>query len=194
MMTEIITNFAQYFINLFSMMGTVFSGMVTGIVPNLVVLLTLVNTIIYFIGQDRLNGFAKFASKYVILRYTLLPIVASLLIPAPMPMITGKFLPERCKPAFYDATTAIAHPFDGLFPWVHPAEVMVIMGLAQGLQKLNLSLASFFVRAIVVAVIVGTIRGIVTERLTRYMMKKEGIDLDSGDKFAPDSISALEVR
>ena len=192
-MTEAITGFAQYFINLFTMMGAVFSGMVTGIVPNLVVLLTLVNTIIYFVGQERLDNFAKFASKFFILRYTILPIVASLLIPAPMPMITGKFLPERCKPAFYDATTAIAHPFDGLFPWVHPAEIMVIMGLAQGLEKLGLPLANFFIRAIMVSIIIGTIRGIVTERITVYMMKREGIDLDSDESITTNSVSALEV-
>jgi len=191
---ESIVKFAQYFIELFTMMGNVFKGMVTGIVPNLIVLLTLVNTIVYFIGEERVNRFAKFASKYVVLRYTVLPIVASLLIPAPMPMITGKFLPERCKPAFYDATTAMAHPFDGLFPWVHPAEIMVIMGLAQGLEKLGLPLGQFFIRAIIVAIIVGTIRGAITERLTVYMMKREGIDLDAEESVIISQNTVAEVK
>jgi PTS system glucitol/sorbitol-specific IIC component len=177
------------------MMGKVFSGMVTGIVPNLIVLLTLVNTVVYFVGEEKVNRFAKFASKYVVLRYTVLPVVASLLIPAPMPLITGKFLSERCKPAFYDAITAIAHPFDGLFPWVHPAEIMVIMGLAQGLEKLGLSLGQFFIRAIVVAIIVGTIRAVITERITVYMMKREGIVLDDeNDVNVASSQVAAEVK
>lgn len=193
-MVDAIVKFAQYFIDLFSLMGNVFSGMVMGIVPNLVVLLTLVNTIVYFIGEERVNRFAIFASRYVVLRYTVLPVVASLLIPAPMPLITGKFLPERCKPAFYDAITAIAHPFDGLFPWVHPAEIMVIMGLAQGLEKLGLPLGQFFIRAIVVAVILGTIRAVITERITVYMMKREGISLnDDAENAVPNQVAA-EVK
>lgn len=190
-MIDGIVQVAQYLINMFTMMGNVFKGMVTGIVPNLVVLLTLVNTIVYFVGDDRINKFARFASKNIILRYTVLPIVASLLIPAPMPMITGKFLPERCKPAFYDATTAIAHPFDGLFPWVHPAEIMVIMGLAQGIEALGLPLAQFFIRAILAAIIIGTVRGAITEKITIYMMKREGIDLDATDESGNiDELSA----
>lgn len=171
-MLESLTQFFQVFINLFSMSGEVFKGMVIGIVPTLVVLLTLINALIKIIGQKRINGFAKFASKNFIMRYTVLPVVASLLIPAPLPLTMGKFLQEKHKPAFYDATVTLAHPFDGLFPWVHPAEIMVVLGLAQGLQKLGLSPTPFFLRAIIVAIIVAAIRGVVTERVTVFMMKR----------------------
>ena len=71
---EQIAKFAEAFINLFNLGGENLMGLVTGILPTLLVLITLVNALIAIIGQERVDKIASLASKNVITRYTILPI------------------------------------------------------------------------------------------------------------------------
>jgi PTS system glucitol/sorbitol-specific IIC component len=87
----------------------------------------------------------------------------------------GRFLPEKYKPAFYDAAVSFVHPILGLFPHANPAELFVYMGIAQGIQQLGLPLGQLAIRYFIVGVIVIFIRGIVTERLTLRMMRQRDL-------------------
>lgn len=164
-----IANFAEAFIKLFNLGGENLMGLVTGILPTLLVLITLVNAIIAIVGQERVDKLAALASKNVITRYTILPILAVFFLTNPMCYNFGKFVEEKYKPAYYDATVSFVHPITGLFPHANAGELFVYQGIA----ALGLSTGQLAVRYFLVGVVVILIRGIVTERITVMLMKKQ---------------------
>ena len=169
-MFTILANLAQGFIGLFQKGGEVFMSLMTGILPTLIVLMTAVNALIKIIGEEKIEKLAKSATKNVITRYTVFPVLAVFFLTNPMCYSFGKFLDEKYKPAFYDAAVSFVHPITGLFPHANAGELFVYMGIAQGLQKLNLPLGDIAMRYFIVGVIVILMRGIVTERITAIMM------------------------
>lgn len=184
---EMLTLAAEWFIGLFNEGGETFVGLLTGIGPTLVALMTAVYAVKNLIGEEKVNKFAAKIGGNIILRYTLLPIMAVFFLTNPMAYTFGTFLPERYKPAFYDAAVSFVHPILGLFPHANPAELFVYMGIANGIQELGLSLGALAIRYFVVGVIVILIRGIVTERITVWMMRKDGIELEGFDEFVQDA-------
>ncbi len=167
-----LANLAQGFIGLFQRGGETFMGLVTGILPTLIVLITAVNALIKIIGEEKVENAARAASKNFITRYTVFPILAVFFLTNPMCYSFGKFLDEKYKPAFYDAAVSFVHPITGLFPHANAGELFVYMGIAQGLQQLNLPLGNIAIRYFIVGVIVILMRGIVTERIYAYMAKQ----------------------
>ncbi|HOA76413.1 MAG: glucitol/sorbitol system component [Synergistaceae bacterium] len=174
---ELLANFAQAFIGVFQTGGETFVGLLTGIVPTLVCLMTAVNALVKFVGEDRVNRWGESASRVAPLRYTVMPVMAVFFLTNPMAYTFGRFLPEKYKPAFYDAAVSFVHPILGLFPHANPAELFVYMGIAQGIQQLGLPVGELAIRYFIVGVIVILIRGMVTERLTLRMAKQQGIEL-----------------
>ena len=73
---EFISNVASGFIGLFQAGGDTFVGWVTGIIPLVVCLMTAVNSIIKIVGTENVENFAQKITKYMVLRYTLLPLLA----------------------------------------------------------------------------------------------------------------------
>ncbi|MGG7621473.1 PTS glucitol/sorbitol transporter subunit IIC [Robertmurraya sp. GLU-23] len=167
----------EHFIGMFQAGGETFMGLVTGIVPTLVVLLTFTYAMMKFVGEDRVTRIIQFAAKYTILRYTLMPVLSVLMLTNPMAYTFGRFLPEKQKPAFYDSAVSFVHPVTGLFPYANAGELFVYLGIANGIQELGLPVADLAVRYFIVGVVVILIRGIVTELITKYLAKKEGADL-----------------
>ena len=170
---DFLTNLAEGFIGLFQKGGEQFMGFVTGIIPTLVVLITFVNALIKIIGEEKVDRAAKFLSRYTLLRYTVLPILAMFVLTNPMAYTLGRFMDEKYKPAFYDAAVSFCHPITGIFPHANAGEYFVFMGIAAGIQKLGMSYAALGVRYFLVGIIVILIRGIVTERLTVMFLKRE---------------------
>jgi PTS system glucitol/sorbitol-specific IIC component len=166
-------SFADGFINLFRAGGNTFMALVTGIIPMLVVLITAVNALIMIIGEERVEGFAKLMGKNMFTRYTILPLLSVFFLTNPMCYTFGKFLPEKYKPAYYDAAVSFVHPILGLFPHANPGELFVYMGIATGVQALGYSLGSLAIRYFLAGLVVILIRGIVTERITAILMKRE---------------------
>ncbi|GHV75975.1 PTS sorbitol transporter subunit IIC [Spirochaetia bacterium] len=165
---------AEWFITLFNLGGQNFMGLVTGIIPTLVVLITFVNALISLIGQERVDGFARGISKYRVLRYTLLPVLSMFILCNPMAYSFGRFLPEKYKPAFYDSAVSFCHPITGLFPHANAGELFVYLGIANGISTLGLPLGHLAIRYFIVGIIVILIRGLLTERLTAmFMARKE---------------------
>ena len=171
---EILAGLAESFIGLFDEGGKTFVNLVTGILPTLIVLITAVNAVIQIVGEQRVEKFAKVLSKNFITRYTILPVVALFFLTNPMAYAFGKFLPEKYKPAFYDAAVSFCHPITGLFPHANSAEVFVYMGIAVGITNLGLPLGRLAVSYFLVGLVVIFIRGIVTEKITEIMLKSKG--------------------
>ncbi|MGB9680506.1 MAG: PTS glucitol/sorbitol transporter subunit IIC [Thermoanaerobacteraceae bacterium] len=172
-----LAEFAQAFIGVFQEGGKTFVGLLSGIIPTLVTLMTAVNALILFVGEDRVNNWGASLGKYSITRYTVMPILAVFFLTNPMAYTFGRFLPEKYKPAFYDSAVSFVHPITGLFPHANPAELFVYLGIAQGVEKLGLPIGGLAVRYFLVGVIVIFIRGMVTERLTLRLAKQQGVEL-----------------
>ncbi|WP_019535976.1 PTS glucitol/sorbitol transporter subunit IIC [Paenibacillus ginsengihumi] len=170
---DVLVHLAEGFIGMFNEGGKTFVGLLTGIVPTLICLITVINAIIKFVGEERINRFAQKTTKYAILRYTVFPVLAVFFLTNPMCYSFGKFLPERQKPAFYDSAVSFVHPITGLFPHANASELFVYLGIANGITALGLSLGPLAIRFFLVGVLVILMRGLVTEWITAAMMRKK---------------------
>jgi PTS system glucitol/sorbitol-specific IIC component len=181
---------AEGFIGMFQKGGTVFVGLVTGIIPLLIVLMTAVNALVRFIGPERIDKVAAVSSRNIFLRYLVLPFLAVFFLTNPMAYTLGRFLPEKQKPAFYDSAVSFVHPILGLFPHANPGEIFVWAGIAAGITKLGLGLGDLAIRYFIVGLVVIFMRGVVTERVTAIMWARrastettesEDVELESGE-------------
>jgi glucitol/sorbitol PTS system EIIC component len=165
---------ATHFIGIFQQGATVFAGLVTGIVPLLIVLMTAVYALTRLIGPERIDRVVQVAARpglqYYPLRYLVAPVLSVFFLTNPMAYTQGRWFPEKYKPAFYDAAVSYVHPPLGLFPHINPGEIFVWAGIAAGITKLGLSLPELAVRYALVGLVVIFIRGIVTERITAFLM------------------------
>jgi glucitol/sorbitol PTS system EIIC component len=167
---------ATHFIGMFNEGGGVFVSLVTGIVPTLIILLTGVNALIALIGAERIDKVGEWAARpgllYLPVRYLLLPVLSVFFLTNPMAYTMGRFLPERFKPAFYDAAVSYVHPPLGIFPHINPGELFVWLGIATGITQLGLPLEPLAVRYLLVGLVVIFIRGMVTEYITAIMLER----------------------
>ncbi|BEU87002.1 PTS glucitol/sorbitol transporter subunit IIC [Selenomonas sp. TAMA-11512] len=170
---ELLANLANGFMSLFQAGATTFAGWVVGIIPLIVILMTAVSSVIKLIGEKRVERVAQQATRNIITRYTVLPILAVIFTGNPMCYTFGRFVEQKFKPAFYDATVSFVHPVTGLFPHANGGELFVYMGIAAGIQTLGLPLGELAVRYFLVGIVVILIRGIVTEKIYLYMRSKE---------------------
>lgn len=178
-MLQAIESGAEYFISIFQTGAEWFTGVVVGIVPLLVVLLTGVNALIAFIGQEKVNKFAALAGRpgwqYSFIRYLALPVIAVFTLTNPMAYTLGTFVPERNKPAFYDAAVSFVHPPLGILPHVNPGELFVWLGIASGITAAGLPLTPLAVRYLLVGLVVIYIRGLVTQFIVdRMWARRDG--------------------
>jgi PTS system glucitol/sorbitol-specific IIC component len=171
---------AEWFIGLFIQGGQTFSGLVVGIIPLLIVLMTFVNALITLIGPDKINAMGKTAAKegilYYPIRYMIFPFLAVFFLTNPMAYTMGRFLPEKYKPAFYDSAVSMVHPPLGVFPHVNPGEYFVWAGIANGVTEAGYNIGDLAVRYLLVGFVVILLRGIVTERISFIMWKREEKD------------------
>jgi PTS system glucitol/sorbitol-specific IIC component len=167
---------AEWFIGIFQSGGETFVGLVTGIIPTLVVLLVFVNTLIRLIGPEKIDRLGEVAARpgivYYPVRYLIFPALSVFFLTNPMCYTMGRFLPERYKPAFYDSSVSFVHSITGLFPHANAGELFVYLGIAAGITGLGGSLGDLAVRYFLVGLLVILIRGIVTELITTRMMSR----------------------
>ena len=172
---DFLVSLAQGFIHIFQTGADWWWAVFVGIIPLVIVLLTAFNAIVSWVGEERIERFGQFAAREGVLflpfRYLLLPIVAVFVLTNPMAYTMGKFLPERYKPAFYDAAVSFVHPPLGIFPHVNPGELFVWAGIATGVQQGygDVAMANLAVRYFLTGMLVILIRGTVTERITAYL-------------------------
>lgn len=163
-----------HFIGLFDASGKQFTGLVSGILPTLIVLLTFMYAVTRFIGEGRVTRAVMWSSRWTITRYTLMPILAVLLLTNPICYSFGRFLPERYKPAFYDSAVSFVHPVTTFFPYANAGELFVWLGIADGVSKLGESTVPLGIRYFLVGIVVIFIRGVLTERITAVLIKRMG--------------------
>jgi glucitol/sorbitol PTS system EIIC component len=167
---------ATWFIGLFQAGGDFFMGLVTGIIPLLIVLLTAINALIRLIGPHRIEKLGQLAARpglqWYPVRYLILPVLSVFFFTNPMCYTMGRFLPEKYKPAFYDSAVSYVHPITGIFPHANAGELFVYLGIAGGIAKLGLNTSDLAVRYLIVGMVVILMRGIVTEIITNSMLSR----------------------
>ncbi|QIQ20699.1 PTS glucitol/sorbitol transporter subunit IIC [Zophobihabitans entericus] len=172
---EYIEWFGTHFIGLFEAGGKQFMGFMTGIVPLLIVLLTFTYSLIAFIGEQRVTRAIQFSAKSIFLRYTLMPVLSVLMLTNPMAYTFGRFVKEEQKPAFYDSVVSFLHPVTGLFPYANAGELFVFLGIANGVMEAGYSMSSLSVRYFLAGIVIIFLRGVITEYITRFLMRKESL-------------------
>lgn len=170
--SHLAAQWATAFIGLFETGAKTFTGLVTGIIPLLIVLMTAVNALVRLIGPERIDRVAAVGAKSIFIRYLILPFLAVFFLTNPMAYTMGRFLPEKQKPAFYDSAVSFVHPILGLFPHANPGEIFVYAGIAAGITTLKLPVGDLAVRYFAVGLVVIFIRGLLTEAITRVMWNR----------------------
>lgn len=167
---------ATQFIGLFNASGQALVGLATGILPTLIVLLTLMYAITTWVGEARMTRAVQWSARWAITRYTLMPIIAVILLTNPMAYSFGQYLPERQKPAFYDSAVSFVHPVTAFFPHANAGEIFVWAGVSAGVlsfapEKYPLLALLYFFTGIVVIFL----RGITTEWITGLLIRRQGL-------------------
>lgn len=168
--------FADHFIGLFQEAATQFTGLASGILPLLIVLLTLLYSVTAWIGEERVTRAVQWSARWAVTRYTIMPILAVIMLTNPMAYSFGMYLPERQKPAFYDSAVSFVHPVTAFFPHANAGEYFVWAGISAGVLardpgRYGLLAALYFL----VGIVVIFIRGISTEWVTRLLIRRQGL-------------------
>ena len=142
--------------------------------------MTFVNALISLIGAEKIEGVGKAAARegllYYPVRYVVLPFLSVFFLTNPMAYTMGRFLPEKYKPAFYDAAVSYVHPPLGIFPHVNPGEYFVWAGIANGVTEAGYNIGDLAVRYLLIGLVVILLRGIVTERISAVMWKRSAAE------------------
>lgn len=164
----------SHFIGLFNASGQQFVGLISGILPTLIVLLTFMYALTMFIGEQRVTRAVQWSARWWITRYTIMPMLAVLMLTNPMCYTFGRYLPERYKPAFYDSAVSFVHPVTTFFPYANAGELFLWLGIANGVTQLGESTVPLALRYFLVGIVVIFIRGVVTERITALLIRRTG--------------------
>ena len=172
---DVITWIATHFIGLFNEAAKTFLALVSGILPLLMVLLTAMYAITTWIGEERVTKAVQWAGKYQLTRYSLMPLIAVIMLTNPMCYSFGRFLPERHKPAFYDSAVSFVHPVTAFFPHANAGEIFVWTGVSVGVNAVNPgAFARLAALYFLVGLVVILIRGVVTQWITQLLIKRGG--------------------
>lgn len=174
---QYITAFASGFMKLFNTGGDTFISWMKSIVPVVLLLLVLMNAIIAFIGEEKIQRFAQKAGRNVFMRYMILPFLAAFMLGNPMAFTLGRFLPEYYKPSYYAAQAQFCHTSNGVFPHINPGELFVWLGIAQGITHLGLNSMDLAIRYMIVGIIMNFVGGWFTDLTTKMVSKQMGIEL-----------------
>ena len=168
--------------NFFAEAGQAFWGNVTGLVPTVLIALTILGAIVSLIGEDRFDGVARKLTGNLFARYTLLPYLANFIVASPTSFVFGKYLQEKYKPAYYEICnrTNMA-PMMCLFPHVNAAELFVWLGVYDGVVAVGGAAAGgkLAVATFLLALCTSSFIGFVIEKMTAFLAKRMNVDLEA---------------
>lgn len=170
--------FAEAFSGMFNACGQALVENIAGLLPSIIVLLMVFNTIVQLVGTKRIERFSQFCAKHKILAYTVLPFIAWFFLCNPMVYTFAKFLPQRQRASFIDICATTNGPMLSLFPHVNPGEIFIWLGIASGVEKLGYSTMPLAIRFFIAGWVLALIRALITEWIWVYLAKREGLDVN----------------
>ena len=170
---------AQLFIGLFETGAATFISWMQTIVPVVLLLLIAMNSLIRLIGEDRVNRFASKAGGNPLMRYMVLPFVGSFLLANPMVHSLGRFMPERYKPSYFASAAFFCHTSNGVFPHINAGELFIWLGIASGITALGLDPMQLAIRYMLVGIVMNFLGGWVTDLITPWVARQQGVTLSS---------------
>ena len=165
---EFLVKFASAFMGVFQLGGEQFMGWVTGIIPTILMLLVMMNAIIALIGDERIEVIAKVCTSNPLLRYAVLPWLSAFMLGNPMAFY---------KPSYYAAASYHCHTNSGIFPHINPSEILIYLGIAQGVTSLGLDATPLALRYMLVGFVANFISGWATDFTTAFVQRQQGIKL-----------------
>lgn len=180
---DYIAHFAEVFMSLFQTGAETFIGWMTSIVPVVLMLMVAMNSIVAFLGEERIVKIAKASSKNPFTRYLLLPYLAAFMLGNPMSFSLGRYLPEYYKPSFYASLAQFNHTSNGVFPHINPGELFVYLGVSAGIEALGLNSMDLAIRYMLVGMLMNFIGGWVTDYTTQFVCKNQGVELSKEVKL-----------
>lgn len=172
-------NEIQLFIgNLLSESVTTFSNWMIQLVPMILLVMIIMNTIALCIGEERVYKLANLASKNILVRYMVLPFFGAIVLCNPMALSLGKYVPEKYKPSYFASASYFCHTSSGVFQHINPSELMIWIGISQGIIKQGLDIYELAWMYLIVGLIVNFISGVSTEFTTNRICKARGIVLE----------------
>ena len=150
---------------------------VTDLLPQVFLFLILLNAITRLIGRARVERLAARCGSNSLLRYLVLPFLSAVVLGNPMAISMGRYLPERCKPAYFASASYHCHTNSGIFQHINPAELFIWLGIANGILSLGLDPFPLALRYLCAGLAANFVSGYATELLTGWIAKKEGLHL-----------------
>lgn len=174
---DYIIKFAEGFMKLFKLGGDTFISWMTGIVPIVLMLLVAMNALIAILGEDKVNKLAEVSAKNPISRYMILPFISAFMLGNPMAISMGRFMPEFYKPGFVASQMQFCHTSNGVFPHINPGELFVWLGIASGIEALDLNTMDLAIRYMLVGIVMNFFAGWMTDFTTAWVCKQQGVTL-----------------
>lgn len=174
---SVVVSFVEAFMGIFKLGAENFMGMITGIIPVVLILLTFMGAITNLVGKERMNKLGTMCAKNIVLRQGFLPFLSAFMLSTPMCLSPGIYLPEFYKPGYFDSVDFHCHTNNGLFPHINPGELFVFLGIASGVEALGFSTVDLGIRYFLVGLVMNCFCGWVTEKVTDFLCRNGNVVL-----------------
>ena len=168
-----ITWAGEHFIGLFTEAGKQFAGLITGILPTLIVLLTSMYAMIAFIGEDRVTRAVQWSGRWMITRYTIMPILAVIVLTNPMCYTFGRFLRGAAQAGLLRLRGLVRPPGHHVLPLRQRRRAVRLAGRGGRGHQARRVARPLAIRYFMVGIVVIFIRGVCTELITGYLIRRE---------------------